>query len=61
MDPNPDPDQTSFFNEFKNVKKIIFFIFFFSFNLPTVHNLHSSVLKIKFFAKILVKILFCPL
>ncbi len=32
-DPDPTPDPTPFFSDFKDVKKIIFFIFF-SYNLP---------------------------
>jgi hypothetical protein len=32
-DPDPTPDPTPFFSDFKDAKKIIFFIFF-SYNLP---------------------------
>jgi hypothetical protein len=44
LDPTPDP--TPFFNDFKDVNKIVFFLFF-SYNLPT--GTSSSVLKIYFF------------
>ncbi len=33
-DPGPVPDPTPFFNDFKDVKQIFFFLFF-SYNLPT--------------------------
>jgi hypothetical protein len=53
MDPGPDPtpDPTPLFGEFKDAKKISFFTIFFSYNLPPTGTL-SSVLKMKFFAKI---------
>ncbi len=47
LDPTPDP--TSFFSDFKDAKKFSFHIFFY--NLPA--GTLSSVLKIKFFAKML--------
>jgi hypothetical protein len=34
MDPDPKPDPTSFFINFKDAKKIIFFLHIFSYNLP---------------------------
>jgi hypothetical protein len=53
MDPDPDPDQTpdptQFFSDFKDAKKN--FPIFFSYNFPA--GTLSSVLKIKFFARIL--------
>jgi hypothetical protein len=52
-DPAPDPhstsDPTPFFSDFKDAKKVNFYIF--SYNLPA--GTLSSVLKILFFAKIL--------
>ncbi len=48
MDPDPTPDPTALFWEFKDAKKM--FPIFFSYNLPT--GTLSSVLKIKFFAKL---------
>jgi hypothetical protein len=48
QDPDPTPDQTTFFSEIKDAKKIFLF---FSYNLPA--GILSSFLKIKFFAKIL--------
>jgi hypothetical protein len=54
--PDPAPDPTPFFSDFKDAKKLFLFIFC-SYNFPT--GTLSSVLKIKFFAKILFKILFC--
>ncbi len=47
----PDLDPPPFFRNFKDVKKQIFHIF--SYNLPVPAGTLSSVLKIKFFAKIL--------
>jgi hypothetical protein len=35
MDPDPTPDPTPFFIDFKNAKKIFVFIFFVPYNLPT--------------------------
>ncbi len=55
MDPDPIPDPTPFFGDFKDAKKKKKFPYFFSFNF-TAGTL-SSVLKIVFFAKICVKIL----
>jgi hypothetical protein len=36
MDPDPDqtPDPTPFFRDFKDAKKLIFFLHIFSYNLP---------------------------
>jgi hypothetical protein len=51
MDPDPAPDPSPFFSDFKDAKKI-FFVIFFSNNLPA--GILSSVLKIKFYAKIFV-------
>jgi hypothetical protein len=46
------PDPNPFFSDLKDAKKkLLFFQFFFSYNLPA--DTMSSVLKIKFFAKIL--------
>ncbi len=53
MDPDPTPDPTPFFRDFKDAKKIIFSPYYFLITYQL-----SSVLKIKFFAKLL-KILFC--
>ncbi len=47
-DPDPTPDRTYFFSDFKMLKKFLYISFF---NLP--EGTLSSVLKIKFFAKIL--------
>jgi hypothetical protein len=52
LDPDPTPDPTPFFIDFKDTKKYIFPHFFFT-------GTSSSVRKIKFFARICVKILFC--
>ncbi len=49
MDPDPTSDPTPFFSDFMAAKKLIFHIFF-SYSLPA--GTLSSVLKIKFFAKI---------
>jgi hypothetical protein len=55
MDPDPTPDPTPFFSDFKDAKKI-FFPIFFSYNLPT--GTATSVLKFNLL-KFCVKILFC--
>jgi hypothetical protein len=52
MDQDPTPDPSPFFVEFKDTKKIIFFIFFLI-TSPVPTSTLSSVLKIYFFAKIL--------
>ncbi len=49
--PDPTPDPTPFFSDFKDAKKKLFFSHIFSYNLPA--GTLSSVLKISFFAKIL--------
>jgi hypothetical protein len=49
MDPDPTPDPTPFFSDFKDVN----FFHIFSYYLP--EGTSFSVLKIKFFAKILRK------
>ncbi len=56
-DPAPAPDPTPFLSDFKDAKKNFFLHIFFLFSLPA--RTLSSVLKIKFFAKFCVKILFC--
>ncbi len=57
MDPDPTPDPTPFFSEFKDAKRYMFFIVF-SYNLPTgTLSSDLKILKIDFFAKILCKIL----
>ncbi len=55
-DPDPTPDPIPFFNDFKDAKENLFFIFFL---LPylQVHYLQSS--KLNFLLKFWVKILFC--
>ncbi len=58
LDPAPTPDPTPFFSDFNNAKKI-FFSYFFSFSYSLPAGTLSSVLKIKYFAKFCVKILFC--
>ncbi len=45
-DPDPTPDPTPFFSDFKDAKKLFFK--FFSYNLPV--GTLSSVLSVKFFA-----------
>ncbi len=57
MDPDPTLDPTSFFSDFKDANKLMFFSIFFSYNLPA--GTLSSVLKFKFLLKFSVKILFC--
>jgi hypothetical protein len=52
-DPNPTPDLNPFCNDFKDAKKIIFFLLY---NLPT--GTLPSVLKLNFWLKFGVKILF---
>jgi hypothetical protein len=54
MDPDPTPDPTPFFGDFKDATKNSIFL---SYNLPA--GTLSSVLKIYFLQKICVKILFC--
>jgi hypothetical protein len=49
-------DMTPFFSDFKDAKKFFCFIYFPN-NLPA--GTISSILKIKFFGKFCVKILFC--
>jgi hypothetical protein len=56
QDPDPTPDAIPFFNDFKDAKKIIFFIFF-SYNVPA--GTLSSVWKNLFLLKFGVKSLFC--
>jgi hypothetical protein len=46
MNPDPTPDPTPFFSDFMDAKEL-----FFSYNLPA--GILSSVLKLKFLAKIL--------
>jgi hypothetical protein len=56
MDPDPTPNPTTVFRDFKDAKKIPFFIFY-SYNLPA--GTLSLVLKIKVLLKFGVTILFC--
>jgi hypothetical protein len=51
QDPDPTPDLTPFFSDFEDAKKK--FLTFLSYNLPA--GTLSSVLKIKFFAKQILK------
>ncbi len=48
IDPDPTPDPTPFFSDFKDVKNLFFFIFF-SYNLPTCTS--SSVFKLNLLGK----------
>jgi hypothetical protein len=43
MDPDldPTPDSSPFFSDFKDAKKIIFFLHIFSYNFPAAHYLPS--------------------
>jgi hypothetical protein len=56
MDPDPTPDPTPFFTDYKDTKKKIFFIFC-SYNLPTGKHLQSK--KLNLLLKFCIKILFC--
>jgi hypothetical protein len=55
-DPNPTPDTTPLFSDFKDAKKIYFFAHFFSYNLPA--GTLSSVLKTQFLQKFMLKFYF---
>ncbi len=58
LDPDPTPDPTYFFIDFKDATKNIFFSYFFLITCQQAHHLQSK--KFKFFAEILCKkILFC--
>jgi hypothetical protein len=52
---DPDPDPIPFFSDFKDVKKLFFFLHIFSYN--QAHYLQSQ--KLNFLLKYCVKILFC--
>jgi hypothetical protein len=54
MDPYPTPDPTPFFNDVKDVKKIIVFSFFSFLSTPKY-----IIFSLKLFNKIFVQILFC--
>ncbi len=55
MVPDPIPDPTSFFSDFKDAKKNFYFIFF-AYNLPT-NTLSSGSQKFNFLQNFCVKIL----
>jgi hypothetical protein len=57
MDPDPTPDRTPCFCDFKDAKSYLSFSYLFSYNLPA--GTLSLDLKIYFLAK--AKILFCKL
>jgi hypothetical protein len=57
MDPDPTPDQTPFFTDFKDAKKMFFFSYFFLITCPLAHHFQSKILN--FLLKFCIKILFC--
>ncbi len=55
--PDPTPDLTTFFIDFKDAKKTIFFLlFFFLITCPQSHHLQTK--KLNFFLKFLLKFYF---